>query len=60
MRDLSNFLESPDFYPLYIDFTQRVVEFVGMDRSLYRKSVFLDHRTRSIKGVRYKVALDDV
>lgn len=52
--------ESPDLYPLKIDFQKRVVLFVRMSEGTYRNSVFLDGRTRHLGTETYEIRLDDM
>jgi hypothetical protein len=51
---------SPEFYPLRIDFKRRVIHFVRMSRDSYRNSVFLDFRTRYVGTRTYQLRIDDL
>ncbi len=57
---LATLLDSPDFYPVRIDFSRRIVAFVRMSPETYRKSVFLDHRTQYLGADVYGMRLDDL
>lgn len=57
---LATLFDSPDFYPIRIDFVRRIVAFVRMSQETYRKSVFLDHRTQYLGGDVYGMRLDDL
>jgi len=57
---LHNLFDSPELFPVRLDFQKRMAAFVRMSSETYRRSVFLDDRTvRHGKDV-YGVRLDDL
>jgi hypothetical protein len=59
MNRLRELFDSPEYYPVHIDFQRRQVKFVRMSRENYRDSVFLDLRTRHT-GSEVEIRLDDL
>jgi hypothetical protein len=52
--------DSPEFYPLGIDFQKRTIAFVRMSQETYRNSVFLDSRTQYVGKDVYESRVDDI
>jgi len=52
--------DSPELYPLRIDFQKRMISFVRMSQETYRNSVFLDTRTQYLGKEVYESRVDDI
>ena len=59
-RALSGLFDSPELYPLTVNFEKRTMTFVRMSPATYRNSVFLDVRTRRLEDAMYEARVDDV
>jgi hypothetical protein len=60
MLSIQNLFKSPEYYPLRVDFQKQIMAFVRMSRDTYRDSVFLDSRTRYLRGRLRTLRLDDL
>jgi hypothetical protein len=60
MNSIREVFDSPEFYPMRIDFEKQVVRYVRMSRETYKSSVFLDSRTRHLGSGPYEVRMDDM
>ena len=60
MYILTRLFQSPEFYPVRMDFENNALLFLQMSRETYRNSVFLDDRTRHLSKTSHRVNLDDV
>jgi hypothetical protein len=60
MYTLTRLFQSPEFYPIWMDFENNALEFLQMSRESYRDSVFLDVRTRHLGKAAQRVNFDDV
>jgi hypothetical protein len=60
MNTMQELFASPDFFPMKIDVSRKIVSFVRMSRNTYRDSVFLDGRTKYLGAKSYEARLDDL
>lgn len=60
LNTMYDVFESPEWYPIRINWLRRTLEFVRMSPDSYKESVFLDSRTRHLgKGI-FDIRLDDL
>lgn len=60
MNHFCQLFNSPELYPLRVDFRRQVVNFVRMSPETYLSSVFLDGRTHRLGSNSYDVRIDDL
>jgi hypothetical protein len=56
----NQFMSSPMFYPISMDFSHRVISFIRLSRDDYRDSAFLDSRAVRSNSYFYRTNVDDL